>query len=148
MTDIPTSNQSRGALQPIALCKPFAASSKSSRNILMLMQRCAATSGTKSSTLLKAQKQKHVQHPSDPCSPGLRRCGRRPLCGMDFRCDSFQRMNYLRKQRVARSGSLWSIRAGTDTTKECLCRPSECWIPTTFSPYGGKCLGMSIHLCS
>jgi len=147
MTDIPTSNQLRVTLRPIALCKPFVASSKSSRNFLMRMQRCVATLGIKSLTLPKDRKHKHVHQLSGPCSHGPRRCGRQRQCGMDFRYGSLQRVNCLRKHKVARSGSRWNIRAGIDTTRGCIFRLSGYWTPTTSSPYGGKSLGMSIHLC-
>lgn len=111
------------------------------------MQRCAATSGIKSSTLPKAQKRKHVHQLFDPCLHGPRRCGRQHRCGMDCRYDRLQRANFLCNHRVARSGSPWNIRVGIDMTRGCFCRPLGCWTPTISSPYGGKCLGMSIHLC-
>ena len=111
------------------------------------MQRCAAISGTKSSILPKAQKRKRVHRLFVPCLRGPRRCGRQRQCGMDCHCGSLQRTNFLCNHRVARSGSPWSIRAGIDMIRGCLCRPSGCWIPTISLPYGGKCLGISIHLC-
>jgi hypothetical protein len=147
VTDIPTSSQLPVTLRPIAPCEPFAASSKSSRNTLMLMQRCAATSGTESSTLPKARRLKHVHQLSGPSLRGPRRCGPQRRCGMDSRCGGLQRASCLRKHRVARSGSPWNIQAGIDMTRECSCRPLGCWTPTTYSPYGEKYRGMSTHLC-